>query len=184
MSRTEVSKKLIKGSTGTRRRPLRLLAMLGLVAVIAASCGSEATTAAAVEQTNVTTPAAEVEGVTTTTAEPEAEPDIESEPNPAPDTAVAVFTAAFGIGDADEAWSFVSGRCRSGVSETPAPYSDFVAGYALDVPGATALNISADVFGDVAAISYDVHDDSGEFFESYTDQPWVFYDGKWFQDHC
>ena len=185
MNGTEAITKLIEGFRGTRRQPLRLLAMLSLVAVIAASCGSDATTAASDavtdEQSSVTTTAA-VEDVTTTTAEPE--PEIESEDNPAPDTAVADFVAAFGVDDADKAWSFVSDRCGGGVSETPDGYSTFVAGYALDVSGATAENISADVFGDVAAISYDVHNDSGEFFESYADQPWVFSDGSWYHDDC
>ncbi len=199
MNRTELSTKLIEGVRGARQRPLRLLAMLSLVVVIAAACSSEAATAtsddaASDEQSSATTapPAveeattttAEVESVTTTAGEPEPEPETESEANPAPDTAVAEFTAAFGVDDADKAWSFVSDRCGGGVSETPDGYSTFVAGYALDVPGATAENITTDVFGDVAAISYDVHNDSGEFFESYADQPWVFSDGNWYHDHC
>lgn len=184
MNGTEAVTKLIEGFRGALRQPIRLLAMLSLVAVIAASCGSDATTAASDavtdEQVPVTAEIPEVESSTTTEPEPEAE----SEPNPAPDTAVVAFTEAAGVADADEAWSFVSDRCGGFMSETPDDYSAMIARYALDVPGATAVNVSADVFADVAAISYDVHNDSGEFFESYTDQPWAFIDGNWYYDHC
>jgi hypothetical protein len=192
MNRTAMSTKLTEGFEGVRRRPLRFIAMLGVVAMIAAACGSDATTAAAADVEDATTTAAqaedatttttEVESVTTTTADPEA--DTESESVPAPDAAVAEFTAAFGVADADTAWSFVSARCQGGESETPQGYIDVVVGYALEVPGATAVNISADVFGDAAAMSYDVENDSGEVIEVYTDQPWALIDGNWYRDQC
>lgn len=184
MNGTEAITKPIERFRGVLRQPIRLLAMLSLVAVIAASCGSDATTAASDavtdEQVTVTAEIPEVESSTTT----EPEPETESEPNPAPDIAVVAFTEAFGAADADAAWSFLSTRCQFGESGTPQGFIDVVTSWASDAPGATAVNISADVFGDVAAISYDVHHESGEFFESYTDQPWAFIDGNWYRDHC
>ncbi len=189
MRRTEVSTKLINGFSEARRRPMRLFAILGLVAVIAASCGSEATTtsagdAAADDQSSVTTTTAEVEVVTTTTVppttvtttttepptttvepEPEPEPDIEGEAIPAPDADVIAFTEAFGVADSDKAWSYVSARCDGG-SSVPGNYVQAVDGYAAAYPGATAEIVrvvfgdSDTAYGDTAYISYNVFDGS------------------------
>ena len=109
------------------------------------------------------------------------EPGIEVETRPSPDADVAAFTAAFGRGDADEAWSYHSARC---LSILPEDYQAIVAGYAAEVPGATALNFSTEVDGDTAAVSYDVHNGSGEYAESYISQAWIFSDGKWYRDAC
>lgn len=179
MHRTELSKKLLTGPKRARRQPMRLLVMLCIVAVFAASCGSEATSATAEEAT------ADGQSSVTTTAEPEAEPDIvQDEAIPAPDADVIAFTEAWGVADSDTAWSYVSARCNGGGS-FPVGYVEAVDGYAAAYPGATAVNVVV-VFGDsdTAAISYDVHDGSGEFAESYNSQPWAFVDGKWYRDHC
>ena len=188
MNGSEELTKLIEGSRGASHRPLRILAVLSIVVVIAAACSSDATTASAGdaaidEQVSVTTAAPDVESTTTT--EPEPEPEIESEPNPAPDATVVAFTEAFGVADADTAFGFMSERCAGAFEDSlPPGYADFVTSWAGDAPGATAVVTSADVDGDRARISYEVHNGSGEFFERYTQQPWVFEGGQWHSDHC
>lgn len=190
-----MSTNLIKGFIGAQRRPIRLLAILSLVVVIAASCSSDTATAAtddtgADKQSSATTAAPEAEiTTTTTTTEPEPEPVVEEETLPAPDATIIAFVEAFGIGDADEAWSFNSVRCQGRFSdetmEMPQGYRDDVAAYARTIPGATAENVRmVDVDVDRAGISYDVHDDSGELAQSYLAQKWIFSDGQWLRDAC
>ncbi len=174
MDGTEKPTKSIEGLKTARRRSLLLLTMLSLLAIVAAACGSEAITVTADEQLTVTT--------TTPVVETTAEPDIEDETLPAPDDDFAAYTVAFGVGDADQAWNTVSDRCQNIIPE--ADYREIVAGYALEAPGATASNISAEIDGDTAAISGDTHTGSGEFIFTYVDQPWLFSDGNWHWDAC
>lgn len=194
MYTTQESTNLTKGFRGAPL-PLRLLAILSLVVVMAASCSSDTAAATADdtgadEQSDVTTTTPEAE--TTTTAEPEPEPVLQEETPPAPDATIEAtivsFTEAFGVGDAEEAWTFNSVRCQDlwteGSMELRQDYRDSVAGYAAAVPEATALNVEAVVDGNTAGISYDVHNGSGEFVESYFSQPWIFEDGQWLRDAC
>lgn len=170
MRRIEQSNKLLTDTQGTRRQPGRLLVMLAIVAVFAASCASEAgDTAAADEQA----------GPTSTTV-------VEVEAIPVPDADVIAFTEAWGAAEAELAWSFVSPRC-SGGAPMPDGYVEAVDGYATQFPEATAVNIVVvmdDTDADRATISYDVHDGAGEFGEAYNSQPWAFAEGKWHQDGC
>lgn len=184
MNRTELSTKLTDGLSGAWRRPRRLLVMLSLVAVIAAACGSDATTEVAAEVEDTATTTTEVESVTTTTAEPEPDTESESTTAPDPDVAVAGMTAAWSSGDADLAWSFDSPRCQFGLAAPPVKYAAAVAEWSEFVPDGTAVNISVDVFGDVGAASYDVADGSGEIVAVYEEQPWAIVDGSWYRDVC
>ena len=180
MHRTGIYQNSIKGFNGARRQPSRLLAIVTLVVIVATSCGSET------EQSGVVATTTEVE-TTTTTSDPTttAEPVsvVEEETLPAPDAAMITFTEAFGLGDADLAWSFYSPRCQDAWPETLS-FADNVADYAAKFPGATAVNISSVVEGNTAAISLDVHNGSGEYAESYISQPWIFSEGKWYRDAC
>lgn len=152
--------------------------MLSLVVVMAASCTSDTATEAADgadEQSSETTAVPEVE--TTTTAEPV----VEDESLTAPDGAVATFTAAWGNAAGEQAWTFVSERCKRG---PVAGYIEFVAGYAAENPGLVASNITAVIDGDTAAVNYDTHNGSGEFVQDYLSQPWIYSEGAWFHDDC
>lgn len=173
MNVTEMPTRSLESLKTARPRSLLLLTIFSLLAIIAAACGSEATTATAEAEASVAT--------TTPAVETTTEPAIDDETRPAPEDDVAAFTAAFGRGDADEAWSYHSVRC---LSILPESYQAIVAGYAAEVPGATASNFSTEINGDSAAVSYDVHNGSGEYVESYISQPWIFSDGKWYRDAC
>ncbi len=91
---------------------------------------------------------------------------------------LTTYVEAFGTGDADLAWSMVSARCLGIVPETE--YRNAVAAIAGEEPGLTASNISAIVYGDTAAVSYDTSAD----WAPYVAQPWSFTDGKWHWDSC
>ena len=188
----------------TQRRPTKAILTATVAAIfLLTACGSDENTAlepagevpaaedsaptavpeeAAPPEETQEVPAAEE---TAPTAVPEeAAPPEETQEAPAAEEAVAEFTAAFGNDDADLAWSFVSERCRGGISEAPDGYRDAVAGWAARFPGATASNITAVVDGDRAAMSYDVYDGAGDFAEKYIAQPWALSDGDWFRDGC
>ena len=149
-----------------------LIATVAAVVLLSA-CGSDANTA--LEAAEDVPVVEEVEDVPVTE---------KAEAGPSPEKAVADFTAAFGNNDADLAWSFISDRCKGGISEAPDDYRDHVAGWAAKYPGATASNITAVVNGDRAALSLDVYDGAGEFAEEYIAQPWVLSDGNWYREVC
>lgn len=165
--------------------------MLSLVVVMAAACSSDTATATADdtgtdEQSSQTTAAPEVE--TTTTTEPVVEEETLQDSDAIIEATIVTFTEAFGVGDADEAWSFNSVRCQGVFSgdtmEMPQNYRDGVAGYAAAFPGSTALNVSAVIDGDTAAVSYDTEFDTGESAGSYFSQPWILSEGQWLRDDC
>ena len=157
-----------------QRGPMKAILTATVAAVVLLSaCGSDANTA--LEAAEDVPVVEEVEEV------PVDEP---VEAVASPEKAIADFTAAFGNNDADLAWSFVSDRCKGGISEAPADYRDFVAEWSGKYPGATATNIIAVVDGDRAAMTLDVYDGAGEFAEEYIDQPWVLSDGNWYQETC
>ncbi len=174
MNGTEKPTRSIEGLKTARRRSPLLLTMVSLLAIIAAACGSEAVTVTADEQSAVTT--------TTLAVETTVAPDIEDETLPAPDADVMAFAAAFGVGDADQAWNTVSDRCQNIIPE--ADYPAIVASSAEENPGQVASNITAEIDGVTAAISYDIHKGSGEFIWNYDGQKWLFSDGNWYWDAC
>lgn len=155
----------------TKQRLMSSVAIAALV--LLSACGSDADTALDVaEDTSVVEEIQEVETVE----------DVESVPSP--EAAVADFTAAFGMADGVLAWSFLSVRCRGGISDAPDGYQEAVVGWAEAYPEATASNISFVVDDDRAALTYDVYTGAEEFAEEYIAQPWIFEDGSWHQDNC
>lgn len=98
--------------------------------------------------------------------------------NDGPNTAVADYTEAFANGDADRAWSLVSERCHDEIDEDD--YKATVRNAGEFYPDMTANDISADVDGDNAAVSYRVT----ELDVEYSDQPWVFESEGWHYDDC
>lgn len=91
---------------------------------------------------------------------------------------VLAYSAAFGDGDADLAWSMVSPRCQGIYDETE--YRESVEFWGTGLPGFTASNVSALVFGDTAAVNYDTSEEG----LVYNAQPWALVDGNWHQDAC
>ena len=157
--------------------------LLGLVMVAAACGGSDAETVppTAAPTTTTTTVTATTTTTTTTTI---AATTTTAALLPAPDADIIAFTEAFGVGDSDTAWSYVSARCGGGGS-VPVDYVQAVDGYAAAYPGATAVIVGGAVGdNDTALITYNVYDGSGEFAEAYASQQWAFVDGKWYRDAC
>lgn len=91
---------------------------------------------------------------------------------------VLAYSAAFGDGDADLAWSMVSPRCQGIYDETE--YRESVEFWGTGLPGFTASDVSALVFGDTAAVNYETSEDG----LAYVAQPWALVDGNWHQDAC
>lgn len=94
--------------------------------------------------------------------------------------AVQAYTAAYFKGDADTAYSALSARCAGKISK--AQYEGVVTQAATEYgPDHPATNITADVSGDLARVTYKV-DGLPKFDQS--GQPWAREDGTWRYDAC
>ncbi len=91
---------------------------------------------------------------------------------------VLAYSAAFGDGDFDLAWSMVSPRCQGIYDETD--YRGSVEFFGTELAGFTASDVSAVVFGDTAAVNYNTSEEG----LVYNAQPWALVDGNWHQDAC
>lgn len=94
--------------------------------------------------------------------------------------AVQAYTAAYFKGDADAAYAALSARCTGKISK--AQYEGVVAQAAAEYgPDHPATDITADVSGDLARVTYSV---KGLPKFAQQDQPWAREGGTWHYDAC
>jgi hypothetical protein len=93
------------------------------------------------------------------------------------EVAVQLYTAAFGFGEDEVAWQYLSIRCQE--QTTFADFSAIVQSARLLYPDMRATNIGGTVYEDYALVNY-----TATGLANYTAQRWTIYPTGWKWDAC